>query len=83
VMYIFMGYWAGVVEISIDGPDLGGGELAGFIRAGPGRPTCLRRGPGTARRPCRAGPGPIDFVSGRALYRAQISCFGPAHGPRA
>ena len=72
MMYIFMGYWAGVVEISIDGPDLGGGELAGFIRAGPARPTCLRR-----------GPGPIDFVSGRALYRAQISCFGPAHGPRA
>ena len=34
-MYVFMGYWAGVVEIFIDGPDLGGGEFASFIRAGP------------------------------------------------
>ena len=49
----------------------------------PGRPTCLRRGPGTARRPCRAGPGPFTSVPGRAVYRAQFSCFGPAHGPRA
>ena len=37
-MYIFMGYWARVVEISIDGPDLGGGELAGFIRVPEVRP---------------------------------------------
>jgi len=83
VMYVFMGYWAGVVEIFIDGPDLGSGEFASFIRAGPGRPTCLRRGPDTARRPGRAGPDLIDFVPGRALYRTQFSCFGPAHEPRA
>ena len=49
-MYIFMGYWARVVEISIDGPDLGGGELAGFIRAGPDQPTCRGLGPGTVQR---------------------------------
>ncbi|KAG2631414.1 hypothetical protein PVAP13_2NG040458 [Panicum virgatum] len=52
-------------------------------RAGLGRPTCLRRGPGTAQCPCRAGPGPFTFVPGRAVYRAQFSCFGPAHRPRA
>ena len=52
-------------------------------RAGPGQPTCLRRGPSTARRSCRAGTGPFNFVPGRATYRAQFSCFGPAHGPRA
>ena len=52
-------------------------------RAGPGRPTCLRRGPGTARRPCRAGPGTFTFVLGRAVYRAQFPCFGLAHGPQA
>jgi len=52
-------------------------------RAGPGRPTCLQRGPGTARRSCRAGPGPFIFVPGRAVYRAQFSCFEPANGARA
>ena len=58
---------------------LGLAGYVGFVLAG--RPTCLRRGPGTARRSCRAGTGLFNFVPGRATYRAQFSCFGLAHGP--
>ena len=60
---------------------LGLAGYVGFVLAG--RPTCLRRGPSTARCPCRAGPGTFNFVPDRALYRAENSCLGPAHGPRA
>ena len=52
-------------------------------RAGPAHVLEARPRHGTMSVPCRAGPGTFNFMPGRALYRAENLCLGPAHGPRA
>jgi hypothetical protein len=64
--------------VSVHGP-----RRAGLFRVVLGLHDGLRLQPSTSPTSCSCRPRPDAIVLGLCSCRAKISCFGPAHGPRA